>query len=211
MSVRVKICGVTRADQAREIAAAGADYLGVVFAESPRRVDERTARQIRDAAPGVKLVGVFVDETPGRVAELVERVALDLVQLHGGESPDDFAALPVPAIKAVAVTENGSVLAEAIARVAGGAWDYLMLDSSAGGRAGGSGQAFDWVRFSDAVEPVRDRLFAAGGLAPENARAAILALSPFALDASSRLETSPGVKDLSRVRAFIDAVRKVES
>jgi phosphoribosylanthranilate isomerase len=196
---RVKICGLTRPEDVVASVAAGADFLGFVFAPgSPRRVDARElASWLEDVRGDREVVGVFRDQSVQEVLACVEICDLDFVQLHGEEHGDAWKRLPVRLIEA-RIVHVGQV---AQARFAGAAWAQL-LDSGAG-----SGRAFDW---SSAERVARaDRVFLAGGLHPGNVGAAIQQVRPFAVDVSSGVEVRPGQKDPHALRAFVDSVRNV--
>ncbi|HSL23412.1 MAG TPA: phosphoribosylanthranilate isomerase [Vicinamibacterales bacterium] len=201
MTTRVKICGITRPDDARAAVAAGASAIGMVFwPRSPRSVTTERAAEIAAAAgPGVTKVGVFVDQPPAVVAEIVARVGLDAVQLHGHERIADYQ-LGVPLLKAISV---------------GAAWHLGMLDPlpasvlpllDAGDdrRKGGTGLAIDWELAAAAA--ANRRIVLAGGLKAENVATAIAMVRPYAVDVSSGVESAPGIKDEARIRAFVDAV-----
>jgi phosphoribosylanthranilate isomerase len=198
---RVKICGLTRAEDALCAVEAGASYLGFVFAPSPRRV---TAEQIlpwldplREA---VELVGVFRDQDLEFVRRTQELLDLDLVQLHGSERGDEWLELPVRLVAARSVGDAGLDPE----RFGGLAWAEILDTASAQG--GGSGRSFDWEL---AVEPARrKRIFLAGGLDAENVGQAIDRVRPFAVDVSSGVESAPGVKDPQKLREFCAAVRR---
>ncbi len=197
--IRVKVCGITRPEDARTALDAGADALGLNFVPgTPRALADDVARAIADMAKGRALrVGVFRDAAAVRVCALVDAVGLDAVQLHGDESPEYAAAMPVPVWKALRAGDR--LLADA-AR-------YpecdLLVDHPSGG---GSGAPWDYARASALVAAGR-RVWIAGGLGPENVAAAIRAAHPHGVDASSALESSPGRKDAARVRAFVAAAR----
>jgi len=196
VSTRIKICGLTRADDMRLAIDEGADYVGLVFADgSPRRVDESGLDEwLESARDGAEVVGVFRDQSLSRVLEIVEHFDLDFVQLHGTEAGDAWKQLPVRLIESRIVGEGVPA-----ARFAGAAWAQL-LDAGAG-----SGTSFDW---SLAVELARaERVFLAGGLDPQTVGDAVRQVRPFAVDVASGTESAPGIKDPERVRAFIQAVR----
>jgi len=205
----VKVCGITSPDDGVAAAQAGADAIGLVFwPESPRAVTVERARAIGAALPPfVVRVGVFVDAGRDLMARVADAVGLDLLQLHGDEPPEALGDLPRRALKAVRVGD-GFAPEDALryeGRAAG-----LLLDTRAPGTPGGTGSAFDW----SLARGVRERsrfLLLAGGLTPENVHAAIEAVRPDGVDASSSLETAPGRKDHGRVREFVEAVRAVES
>jgi phosphoribosylanthranilate isomerase len=205
----VKVCGITSPDDGVAAAEAGADAIGLVFwPESPRALTLDRARAIGAALPPfVVRVGVFVDAGRDEMARVADAVGLDLVQLHGDEPPEALADLPRRALKAIRVG-HGFAPRDALryeGRAAG-----LLLDTGVPGVPGGTGRAFDW----SLARGVRERsrfLLLAGGLTPENVGAAIEAVRPDGVDASSGLETAPGRKDHGRVRAFVKAVRAAES
>lgn len=199
MSVRVKICGVTRPDQARAVHALGADYIGVVFAPSPRRVELETACAIRTAAPDARLVGVFVNEPAASVRTIAERVGLNAIQLHGDEGPEASAALEgFEVIKAIFV--DGPIAPDD-PRIA--AWPAILLDKAASGARGGTGRSFDPALVLALAGLARPRVFVAGGLRPDNVAAIVRRIRPYAVDVSSGVEAAPGVKDMALVEQFI--------
>jgi indole-3-glycerol phosphate synthase / phosphoribosylanthranilate isomerase len=207
--VAVKVCGLTSVQDALVAAEAGADAIGFVFwPGSPRTVDVARAREIAAALPPFLLrVGVFVDAPAAEMARVAEAVGLDLLQLHGHETPESMAGLARRAIKAVRV--GPGFQAEEALRYAGTAAGLLLDTRLPGPNAapGGTGTAFDWA----VAREVREKapwLMLAGGLTPENVARALSAVRPDAVDVSSGVESSPGRKDAARVRAFVDAVRK---
>jgi len=207
--VAVKICGITSVEDGLAAARAGADALGFVFwPGSPRAVDTATARRISQALPPFVLrVGVFVDASREEMARVADQVGLDLVQLHGSESPQQVAAAPRRAIKALRVgADFDPELAVAFQEAA----IAVLLDTQSTGAPGGSGQRFDWSK-ARAVRARVAHLVLAGGLDPDNVEAAIATVGPDAVDVSSGVESSPGRKDEAKVRAFVEAVRKAET
>jgi indole-3-glycerol phosphate synthase/phosphoribosylanthranilate isomerase len=203
--VAVKVCGITTVEDALMVARLGADAIGLVFwPQSPRWVDRDKARQISRALPPFVLrVGVFVDAPVEAVARTAEDVGLDVLQLHGQESPEDVARLSRRVIKALRVG-NGFSPDEAL-RYEGHA-SGILLDTKTEGMPGGSGQVFDW----SLARQVREKtafLALAGGLTPENVHVAMSAVRPDLVDVSSGVESSPGRKDPEKVRAFLEAVR----
>ncbi len=203
---RIKICGVTRAEDAAAAVAAGADAIGVIFAPSARRVTiAQAAKALADVPPGVARIGVFVDASADEIAEAVAACELTAVQLSGGESPADIDALPFPAIKVLHVgTHFGSEEAEPFRGHAAA----LLLDTLVTGKAGGTSQTFNWQATGDV--PGWAPCFVAGGLDPTNVGACIAALRPFAVDVSSGVEQSPGIKDPEKIAAFCAAVREAD-
>jgi phosphoribosylanthranilate isomerase len=207
--VFVKICGITSEEDARVAAEAGADAVGfVLWPGSPRHVDTRNARRIAEALPpSVVRVGVFVDASREELARAVDEAGLDLLQLHGSEPPEALADLPRRVLKAVRV---GRDFAPHTALQYEGRASGLLLDTDRAGLVGGTGEVFDW----SLVREVRRRagfVVLAGGLRPENVKAALEAVRPDGVDVSSGVEAVPGRKDPARVRAFVDAVRSTEA
>ena len=201
--MKVKVCGITRLSDALLASDLGASALGFVFWErSPRAVDPESAARIAGRIPAdVAPVGVFVDASPAWVRGVVRRVGLAAVQLHGGEAVEDWRDLPARVIKALAVRSQSDV--EAALRLP--AHVTVLLDGHDPVRRGGTGRTVDWTLAAAVAR--RRRTFLAGGLRPENVSAAIAAVRPYGVDASSGLEASPGVKAPARLRAFFAAVR----
>jgi phosphoribosylanthranilate isomerase len=217
MRVRVKICGIARPEWAVAASEAGADAVGFVFAESPRRVTpEAAAAIVRALPPWVTPVGVFADEPAERVAEVARAVGLGAVQLHGDEPPEclrDLGSLKV--IKALRVgspedLEAARAWRRAAERLGRPPDAYLVDARVPGGPRGGTGRTADWSSARRLAEEGFRPLILAGGLGPENAAEAVRAVRPWGVDGSSALESAPGVKDPARIRAFIEAVRKAE-
>jgi phosphoribosylanthranilate isomerase len=202
--VFTKVCGITNPGDAREAADAGADALGLIFAESPRRVDVEEARKITIALPdGVLKVGVFVDAEPGEVLEVARKVGLDLAQLHGDETPETVAAIQsagLPVMKAFRVRN-----AEALGTLERYEADLFMLDAWSARARGGTGETFDW-ELAKSVKG-RGNIVVSGGLTPENVREAVEFFEPYGVDASSSLEERPRKKDGERVRRFVRAAK----
>lgn len=199
MRVRVKICGVTRVEDALAAAAAGADAIGLVFVEkSPRFVRLEQARAIAAALPPfITTVGLFVDASADRIREVLGQVPLDLIQFHGRETPEDCQQFGYPYIKVVRMVPDVDLHAEAqhYEQAAG-----LLLDAYDPQIAGGTGATFDWTQVPpDLGKPV----ILAGGLTPENIARAIRAVRPYAVDVSSGVEQSKGIKDAAKIAAFI--------
>lgn len=201
---RIKICGVTRVEDGLLAAELGAAAVGfVLWPGSPRFVEPARAREIARALPPfVTPVGVFVNQPPGHVKDVASVVGLGAIQLHGNEDLGYARALGRRVIKASTVA-NALALADF--------WPAevtLLLDAIDGERPGGTGQTVDWERA--ALVAARRRVILAGGLRPENVGDAIKRVRPFAVDVSSGVESSPGVKDPERLRALFAAVAAVE-
>lgn len=200
MRTRVKFCGLTRNEDVEAAVAAGADALGfVLWPGSKRAIDEqRLAELSARVPPFVTRVGLFVDAEPEWVARCAPH--LDLLQFHGNESPEACAAGPLPWIKALRMREDLDLVAAAEAYAGARA---LLLDAYRPGVPGGTGETFDWSRIpASLAKPV----ILAGGLSAANAAEAITTVAPFALDVSGGIEAAPGVKDVSRMAAFMSAV-----
>lgn len=199
-AVRVKICGVTRPEDAALADAAGADAIGMIFAaRSKRRLEPVQAAEIAAAVgPFTARVGVFVDAPLERVREIAAALRLDAVQLHGNEQPAYAAALR-PAVQVIKAWSFAPGLRRAV--MARYPADAVLLD----GLRPGSGEAFDW----EAARELRGfpRLVLAGGLTPETVAAGVRALAPYGVDVASGVESAPGIKDPERLRAFVAAVR----
>jgi phosphoribosylanthranilate isomerase len=207
--LRIKICGVTLPDDAARVAALGVEFIGLNFwPRSKRYLAPARAPLIAAAARGsgaAALVGVFVDPELDEVVALARELALDVIQLHGDESPDDVArignATGKPVWKAVAVA-----IARDIERLEVWPADAVLLDAPSPAR-GGTGVAFDWELAAAARRrhPAR-RLVLAGGLTAANVAHAIAIATPWAVDVASGVEAAPGIKDADKLAAFIAAV-----
>jgi indole-3-glycerol phosphate synthase/phosphoribosylanthranilate isomerase len=203
---RVKICGLTRVEQADWAHGAGASYGGLMlWPRSPRAVDLHTARAIREAAP-LSWVGVFVDQPVSHIAEAARALSLDVVQLHGGESAATIDALRnhLPEDCRVWKAHRVRPGSEALPLLADTRADRLLVDAYRRGVPGGTGESFDWRRVENHAE--RDRLVLSGGLSVDNAWAADM-FGCWALDLSSGVETAPGDKDEALMGAFFAELR----
>ena len=202
-AVRVKICGITRVEDALAAAAAGADAIGLVFyAKSPRAVDIEQARAILAALPPfVTTVGLFVDAERSELERILASVPLDLLQFHGDESVQQCEAFGRPYIKALRVKAGDDIAAQ-VARYPSA--QGILLDAYVEGVPGGTGEAFDWSLIPQALSKP---LILAGGLRPDNVAEAVSRVRPYAVDVSGGVEASKGVKDVEKVDAFIRAAR----
>ena len=205
--VRVKVCGITRRTDAQLAARLGAWAIGLVFADSPRRVTRDGAREIIEHLDlHVLRVGVFVDWAEDRIVETVRHAGLDVVQLHGDESPDLCRRLKGQGIKVIkAIRVGGRESLEKI-RLYEEACDFLLLDTFVEGKAGGTGKPFDWALAREAKSMTTRPMLLSGGIAPGNAKEALEGVSPFALDLSSGLEEAPGRKSPKLMKMLFDAI-----
>lgn len=203
MDVRIKICGLTNWDDAWLAVEAGAHALGFVFhPASPRCLSVAAAAAItRRLPPFVARVGVFVDTPADLIRAASRECRLDAVQLHGEESPEFCAAMPVPVLKAFRLRDAGTLAV--LPRYQTAAW---LLDSFVPGQPGGTGAVFNWALAVEAAK-LGCPIILAGGLTPANVADAIRQVRPYAVDVSSGVEAVPGRKDPAKVRAFIQAAR----
>ena len=202
----VKICGITNLDDALAAVAAGADALGFNFYKpSPRYIRPQQAREIMEQLPETLLtVGVFVNEEADAIKAIAKEAGLRALQLHGDETPEYCRELDdYYVIKTFAVSDSFDIQAAHTYKV-----EAIMLDTKHNNLRGGTGQVFDWS-VAQQVRPVIAKLFLAGGLSPENVANAIKTVRPYAVDACSALEDSPGKKNHERMRVFINTVRGV--
>ncbi|KPK12782.1 MAG: N-(5'-phosphoribosyl)anthranilate isomerase [Acidithiobacillales bacterium SG8_45] len=204
MRIRAKICGITREQDALAAAENGADAIGLVFHKpSPRHISIETAVTIASVVPPfVTRVGLFVDAEVAAIEAVLGSGCVDLLQFHGNESPEDCRRFGLPYIKAVAMRE-GVILPEIAEHYADAAG--LLVDAYVPGMEGGSGQTFDWSRIpASPGKPV----ILAGGLTPENVAEAIHQVRPYAVDVSSGVESSKGIKDAARIATFMREVNQ---
>ena len=202
-NVKVKICGITNLDDAFVAADAGADALGFMFfAASTRNVAAKQVRDIiRGLPPFIARVGVFVNPTEKEVRDAIAQSGIDTLQFHGEESPEFCRQFGIPVLKAFRIADSSSL--KALPPYSNETW---LLDSFVAGQQGGTGARFNW---DHAIEAVRlgGRVILAGGLTPENVAEAVRKVRPYGLDVSSGVESSPGKKDATKVRAFIAAAK----
>ena len=202
--VKVKVCGITRLEDALVACESGADAIGLIFAESPRRVDMGRAADISSALPeNILKVGVFVNAGPEEVLRIAGKVGLDYAQLHGDEGPEAVAAIRkggLAVMKALRVRDGRS-----LERMEDYGADLYLLDAYSVRERGGTGRTFDWD-LAKALEGYGN-IVVSGGLTPENVREAVEFLDPHGVDASSSLEDSPGKKNGERVRRFVSAAK----
>ncbi|MCP5151537.1 MAG: phosphoribosylanthranilate isomerase [Ectothiorhodospiraceae bacterium] len=202
--VRVKICGITRREDALAAAAAGADAIGLVFWPRSRRfvTPDVAAGIVAVLPPLVSAVGVFVDPDDRTLDEVLSSVPLDVLQFHGDETPHRCRAVGRRYVKAVRVRDGSEI--EPAARIHAQA-SALLLDTYRAGSPGGTGETFDW---SMVPHGVGLPLIVAGGLRPDNVGAAVAALRPHAVDVSGGVESAPGVKDVGKITEFMREVQR---
>ncbi len=202
MSVKVKICGITSVADALTASEAGADALGFMFyPPSPRFVSNAAAREIiRELPPFIARVGVFVDPTEEQVRQAIAETAIDTLQFHGTETPEFCRRFGLKTLKAFRVRD-----AESLRDAEPFTSEAWLLDSYVAGQHGGTGARFNWDLATEAAR--RHSVILAGGLTPENAAEAVRKVRPYGLDVSSGVESAPGRKDASKVRAFIAAAK----
>ncbi len=197
----VKICGLTRLEDARAALSAGADWLGFVLkGESPRRVEPALARRILASLDGATGVAVLVGPTPEEALRLAGEAGAVRVQLHGVDPLGWPADFPLPASFSVPVADDGALMTPLP-----DPRHVVLLDTAHATRAGGTGRTFPW--FVAATVATQFRVMVAGGLDADNVAEMLAQVHPFGVDASSRLEVAPGIKDPERLRRFVAAVR----
>ncbi|MFP4013338.1 MAG: phosphoribosylanthranilate isomerase [Chitinispirillaceae bacterium] len=203
MPIRIKICGITRYEDARVAANLGVDALGFIFyPKSPRYISPENASDIiRKLPPFVTKVGVFVNEESGHVMEVAGNAGLDTVQLHGDESPEYCAQLRMPVVKSFSVAPNSDLSLLSAYDVSG-----FLLDTWSSEKRGGTGTTFDWSVAVKACNLYKSVILA-GGLGPSNVLEAIENVRPFAVDVNSGVEISPGVKNPYKMREVISIVK----
>jgi phosphoribosylanthranilate isomerase len=202
---KIKICGITREEDALFCAEQGADFTGFIFVPStPRYLEPEKAAAIaakmRERETRPKMVGVFRDASNDYIREIHNLVGFDVVQLHGGETDDAIRELGIPAIKTLRVADT---LPDTHA-APNAAW--LLFDTYDERRAGGTGRRFDWSLL--ATYERSKPFFLSGGIDPENVVAAISLVRPDAIDLSSGVESSPGVKDHDKIARLFERVRR---
>jgi len=204
MRTRVKICGITRREDAQEAARQGADAIGLVFyPPSARAVSVEQARDIvRGLPPFVTVVGLFVDEQRDKIAQTLQRVRIDLLQFHGEEPPEACLGFGRPYIKAVRMHDGVDLpgLRDQYRDASA-----LLLDTYRPGRPGGTGAVFDW---SVIPRELAAEIVLAGGLGPENVETAVRRVGPYAVDVSGGVERAKGVKDAAKIAAFLRGVER---
>lgn len=209
MRTRVKICGITSRQDAQMVIEAGADAIGLVFANaSPRYIDSSQAADICETVPAfVSKVALFKDAEQSVVSAVLDEIDIDLIQFHGSETADFCEQFERPYIKALGMktaehdsdylNNNLSIYSSARA---------ILLDGHAPGESGGTGEVFDWAAIASITRSTSMPVILAGGLNPGNVKQAIETVNPFAVDVSSGVESSPGQKDAVIVESFMRQV-----
>lgn len=201
---KVKVCGITRLEDARSAVEAGVDALGFVFySQSPRYIHPEKARNIVGRLPPFVIsVGVFVNEEASVIRDVIQASGVQVIQLHGDESPAFCRQFPTKVIKAFRMQETTDLHKT----ISGYRVDAVLLDTYAPDVIGGTGKSFPWDLATKAKTcgPV----ILAGGLTPENVAEAIKRVAPYAVDVSSGVETRPGKKDGARIKDFVQRVRQ---
>ena len=205
MRTRVKICGITRNEDAQLAVEAGADAVGLVFYEkSPRFVNNVQAEEISQSIPAfISRVALFKDADQSFIRSVLQQVEIDLIQFHGSEPAEFCERFSLPYIKALGMKDpacdieylKNSAMKYATAKA-------LLLDGHAPGEAGGTGKTFDWSSVDDVARPI----ILAGGLTADNVARAIEIVRPFAVDVSSGVESAPGIKDREKITAFMNQI-----
>jgi phosphoribosylanthranilate isomerase len=202
MNITVKICGITRLEDAMAAVEAGADWLGfMLYEKSPRAVTLGQVEQIATQLPAaIMRVGVFVDPAEELVWEAIE-AGVNALQFHGEESPEFCHKFGLKTIKAFRVRDASSLIP--LSAYETEAW---LLDSYVPGKLGGTGAKFNWALATEAKK-LGNSIILAGGLTPDNVRDAVAMVRPFAVDVSSGVEMAPGKKDHGKMKAFVEAAR----
>jgi phosphoribosylanthranilate isomerase len=206
MRTRIKICGITRIEDAADAVRLGADAIGLVFyPPSPRAISLDQAKAIvKSLPPFVTVVGLFVNQDRATIENCIHEVQIDLLQFHGDESAQECNGYNKPWIKAIRMREGIDLLE--VERTYGSA-SGLLLDSYKAGIPGGTGECFDWCRIPTTLA---SRIILAGGLDAKNVALAIQQVHPYAVDVSGGVERSKGIKDAAKIEAFIAGVKRAD-
>jgi phosphoribosylanthranilate isomerase len=206
MPIKIKICGITNAQDAEAAVTAGADALGFVFyAQSPRCIEPAVAKRIiAQLPPFVLAVGVFVNHARDTIRDVFDECGLAFAQLHGDETPIFCESLGRPVLRALRLRDRGSLLALAEYKGRMGVRGFVV-DGFSTEAYGGTGQTVDWSLAREAAQAAP--ILLAGGLTPINVQEAIRQVQPYGVDVSSGVEEGPGKKNHEKIRAFTHAVR----
>jgi phosphoribosylanthranilate isomerase len=202
LRVRVKICGITRVEDALIAVEQGADAIGLVFYDqSPRNVSINQAKEIANHVPAfVSVVGLFVNAEPSIINEVISKAKIDLLQFHGDETPEECTSYSLPFIKAIRVKSDTNLVQYAKEYSVAKA---LLLDAHTEGLVGGTGHVFDWNLIP---KQLAKPIILAGGLKEDNVAQAIQQVMPYAVDVSGGVEASKGLKDAAKIAAFMRQV-----
>ena len=205
MTVRVKICGITSSEQAQMAQQYGADALGlVIYEKSPRYVNIEQAAKIRGSMTSESLaIALLVNPSESLVRQVIDQVKPDFIQFHGDETPEFCHQFNFPFIRAVRMREGLDIDAEVAAYKAEGGF---LFDAWSEDLYGGTGHSFDWSRLPTTTDY---QLILAGGLTTNNVNQAVAMTKPYMVDVSGGVESSPGVKDPQKVKAFINEAKKI--
>jgi len=205
-TTRIKICGITQLDDALEASKLGVDAIGFVFVEASKRAitPEAAAKIASQLPPFMVRVGLFLNAPDEEVQSAIQHIPNLLPQFHGTESPEWCESFNRPYIKAVGVAD-GVPSPEELSRYKSS--QGFLFDSNAPGELGGTGHAFDWAKLEQSSP---QQLILAGGLYPENVESAVRQVRPYAVDVSSGVEQSKGVKDVLKMQTFVNAVRQAD-
>lgn len=203
---KVKICGITREEDALKAAELGADFIGFIFVpDSAREMTAESAaaiaEKLRMLPNAPKLVGVFVDASVETIRDTAQKVGLDLVQLHGTESDEDIEAIGLASVKAFRV---GDALPDTTAHPSA---EWHLFDTYEERRVGGTGRRFDWSLL--AMYPRTKPFFLSGGLTPDNIAAAVSLVRPDAIDIASGVESEPGIKDHEKLERLFERIKRL--
>lgn len=206
---KVKICGLTTLEDARFSSGAMADYLGFIFYQgSPRFIEPSKAGAIINWLEGPKKVGVFVNQPLDDVNTIARQAGIDIVQLHGNESPEYCGLVEKPVIKAFHVNENKTTLSlQSELKPYHDIIEYYLFDSKTDGLWGGTGKSFNWNILKNLTHD--KPYFLSGGLNDSNIKLAIETVKPAAVDLSSGLEESPGIKNFDKIERFFDVMSTI--
>ncbi|MFC1840954.1 phosphoribosylanthranilate isomerase [Thermodesulfobacteriota bacterium] len=205
---KIKICGITNFDDAAMAVKLGADALGFIFAPSPREISPENARDIiKKLSPFIKSVGVFVNENENVINEIIEYCGIDIVQLHGDESPGMCSIFMPRTVKAFRVKDKSTLedMLPYVDRVRA-----FLLDTYSREAAGGTGKVFNWD-IAGKTKVFNVPLILAGGLTPDNIKDAVNRVNPYALDVNSGIEASPGKKDHGLMRELFNKLGEIEN
>lgn len=201
-NTKIKICGITNMEDAQAAADYGADALGFIFyKESKRYVDPEVAKSIVSALPPfIATVGVFVNHDLGEISRIKETTGIQVAQLHGDETPEFASSLPIEVIKVIRVKDKSDL--DKVAQYSGQA---ILFDTYSDKEYGGTGESFDWKILNNLSS--EKKVVLSGGLNPENVLEAIQIVRPYAVDVSSGVEDTPGKKDHTKIKKFIEAIK----